>query len=152
MRECPVIPGWILALRPSYVTLGLVPAVRLRRGKAMCRSKAEGGRRCRGKSGRGSLAALGSTGSSAAPDPPGPMQRSREAVLREAQKQLGDLLDAVINAAPDAPAAMVVSAIDADVASQVADAITTALEAHGVRRGKRGATYCAVPSPLWRMR
>jgi len=91
-------------------------------------------------------------GSSAAPDPPGPMQRSREAVLREAQKQLGDLLDAVINAAPDAPAAMVVSAIDADVASQVADAITTALEAHGVRRGKRGATYCAVPSPLWRMR
>jgi len=105
----------------------------------MCQSKAEGGRRCRGKKGRASLGALGSTGSSAAPDPPALVRRSREAVLREAQKQLGNLLDAVINAEPGAPAAAVVSAADAYVASQVAAAITTTLEAHGVQRGKRGS-------------
>jgi len=59
----------------------------------MCQSKAEGGRRCRGKKGRASLGALGSTGSSAAPDPPALVRRSREAVLREAQKQLGNLME-----------------------------------------------------------
>jgi hypothetical protein len=60
-------------------------------------------------------------------------------VLREVQTQLGDLLDAVISAAPGAPAATVVSAGDAYVASQVADAITSTLEAHGARRSKRGS-------------
>jgi hypothetical protein len=115
----------------------------------MCRSKAEGGRRCNGRKGRGSLAALDSTGSSAPADPPGPMRRSREAVLREAQKQLGDLLDAVISAAPGAPAATVVSALDADIASQVADAITATLEAHGCPRGKRQspAVWWSASSP-----
>jgi hypothetical protein len=102
----------------------------------MCRSKAEGGRRCNGRKGRGSLSAAGSTASSAPPDPPARTRRSREALLREAQQQLGDLLDAVISAAPGAPAATVVSAVDADVAGQVADAITAALEAHGCPRRK----------------
>ena len=100
----------------------------------MCRSKAEGGRRCQGRKGRGSLAALGSTGSSAPPIPCGRRRRSREAVLREVQQQLSDLLDAVIDAAPGGSAATVVSALDADVASQVADAITATLEAHGCPR------------------
>ena len=103
----------------------------------MCRSKAEGGRRCQGRKGRGSLAALGSTGGSAPPDPSGRVRRSREAVLRQAQQQLGDLLDAIINAAPGAPVPTVVSAADADVAGQVADAITATLKAHGRTRGKR---------------
>jgi len=103
----------------------------------MCRSKAEGGRRCNGRKGRGSLSAAGSTASSAPPDPPARTRRSREAVLRAVQQQLGDLLDAVISAAPGAPAATVVSAVDADVAGQVADAITATLEAHSRTRGKR---------------
>ena len=103
----------------------------------MCRSKAEGGRRCQGRKGPGSSAALGSTGGSAPPDPSGRVRRSREAVLRQAQQQLGDLLDAIINAAPGAPVPTVVSAADADVAGQVADAITATLKAHGRTRGKR---------------
>jgi hypothetical protein len=60
-------------------------------------------------------------------------------VLREVQQQLSDLLDAIINAAPSAPAGTVVSAADAYVASQVADAITGTLEAHGATHGKRGS-------------
>jgi hypothetical protein len=63
------------------------------------------------------------------------MRRSRAAVLRAAQKQLVDYLDAVVNAAPVDSAATLVSAADADVACQVADAITGALEDHGCRRG-----------------
>jgi hypothetical protein len=46
------------------------------------------------------------------------MQRSRAAVLRDAQKQLGDLLDAVVNAAPVNSLTALVSAADADMASQ----------------------------------
>jgi hypothetical protein len=64
------------------------------------------------------------------------MRRSRSTVLREAQKQLGDLLDSAISTAPGAPAGAVVSAIDADIADQVAAAITATLEAHGCPRGK----------------
>jgi len=101
----------------------------------MCRSKAEGGRRCRGRRGRGSLATVDSTGSSAPPGPSGRMRRSRAAVLQAAQKQLGDLLDAAVSAAPVDSAAALVSAADADVAGQVADAITATLEAHGCPRG-----------------
>ncbi|HLQ53332.1 MAG TPA: hypothetical protein VK162_03550, partial [Streptosporangiaceae bacterium] len=59
------------------------------------------------------------------------MRRGRAAVLQAAQKQLGDLLDAAIDAAPSDSPATVVSAADAFVAGQVADAITTTLEAHG---------------------
>jgi hypothetical protein len=64
------------------------------------------------------------------------MRRSRAAVLRAAQKQLGDYLDAVVSAAPVDSAAALVSAADADMAGQVADAITASLEAHGCPRGR----------------
>jgi hypothetical protein len=63
------------------------------------------------------------------------MRRSRAAVLQAAQKQLGDLLDAAVNAAPVDSVATLVSAADADVADQVANAITATLEAHGCQRG-----------------
>jgi len=63
------------------------------------------------------------------------MRRSREAVLQAAQKQLGDLFDAAVNGAPvDSVAALRTAAV-ADVADQVADAITATLEAHGCPRG-----------------
>ena len=101
----------------------------------MCRSKAEGGRRCPGSKGRGSSAAVDSTGGSAPPGPSGRMRRSREAVLQVAQEQLGDLLDAAVNAAPVDSAAALGAAAVADVANQVADAITATLEAHGCPRG-----------------
>lgn len=118
----------------------------------MCRSKAEGGRRCPGRKGRKSSGAVASktAGGGAVPrapsrpprpsGPPGPsrprgrpgsLQRSRAAVLREAQKQLGELLDAVINSAPVNSPTALVSAFDTDVASQVADKITATLKAHG---------------------
>ena len=64
------------------------------------------------------------------------MRRSREAVLRAAQKQLGDYLDAVVAVAPVDSAAVLMSAADADAAGQVADAITAALESHGCPRGR----------------
>jgi hypothetical protein len=101
----------------------------------MCRSKAEGGRRCKGRKGRGSSAVV-STGGSAPPSPSGLVRRNRAAVLQDAQKQLGDLLDAVVDAAPVDSTATLVSAVDADVAGQVADAITATLQAHGCPRGK----------------
>lgn len=101
----------------------------------MCRSKAEGGRRCRGRGGRGASVAVNSTGGSTTPGPSGRMRRSRATVLQAAQKQLGDFLDAAVSAAPVDSAAMLVSAADADVAGQVADAITATLEAHGCPRG-----------------
>lgn len=102
----------------------------------MCRSKAEGGRRCPGRAGRVSSVAADNTGGSASPGPSGPMRRSREAVLRAAQKQLGDYLDAVVDAAPADSAATLVSAAEADAAGQVADAITATLEGHGCPRGR----------------
>jgi hypothetical protein len=76
------------------------------------------------------------TGGSASSGPSGLMRRSRAAVLQAAQKQLGDLLDAAVDAAPVDSAAALVSAADADVAGQVADAITATLEAHGCPRGR----------------
>jgi hypothetical protein len=102
----------------------------------MCRSKAEGGRRCKGRSGRESFAGVDSTSGSASPGLSGPVRRSRAAVLQDAQQQLADLLDAVINATPINSVATLVSAVDADVADQVADAITATLQAHGCPRGK----------------
>jgi hypothetical protein len=116
----------------------------------MCRSKAEGGRRCPGKGGRSSVAVAGKPtgGGSARRGPSGPsgpsrprggrsgrMRRSRAAVLREAQKQLGDLLDAVVNAAPVNSPTALLSAADADVADQIADKITATLEANGHAKG-----------------
>ena len=111
----------------------------------MCRSKAEGGRRCNGARGRRSLPAvitsdgsawLGSSGGSASLGSSGLARRSRAAVLRDAQKQLNDLLDALVDAAPVGPAVTLASAVDADAAGQIADAITASLEAHGCPRGK----------------
>jgi hypothetical protein len=64
------------------------------------------------------------------------MRRSRAAVLKDAQEQLGDLLDAVVDATPVNSVATLVSAVDADVADQIADAITATLQAHGCPRGK----------------
>jgi hypothetical protein len=122
----------------------------------MCRSKAEGGRRCRGGKSRKSSGAVArkTVGGSAprspsgprgpygpAPGPSGPRnrsgrtRRSRAAVLRDAQKQLGDILDAVINATPVNSPTALLSAVDAYVASQVADKITATLKAHGRPRG-----------------
>ena len=89
----------------------------------MCRSKADGGRRCDGRKGPGSSAAAGSTDGSASPGPFGQV----------VQDQLGELLDAVVDAAPDGPAEA--RAWAADVSNQVADAITAALEANGCSRG-----------------
>ena len=91
----------------------------------MCRSKAEGGRRCRGSKGRGSSTSAGCTSTAA---PPGPFGQI-------AQDQLGDLLDAVVDAAPIDSAVALRAAAAADVANQIADAITGSLEAHGCPRG-----------------
>ena len=102
----------------------------------MCRSKAEGGRRIRGRAGLVSSVAVDDTAGSAAPGPSGRMRRSREAVLRAAQKQLGDYLDAVVDAVPVDSAGTLVSAAEADAAGQVADAITATLEGHGCPRGR----------------
>jgi hypothetical protein len=100
----------------------------------MCKSKAEGGRRCQPKKGRGSPAAAGGSGGTA-PSAPGRRRRSRAAVLKAAQKQLGDLLDAAVDAAPVDSAAALGAVAAADVADQIADAITATLEAHGCPRG-----------------
>jgi hypothetical protein len=97
----------------------------------MCRSKAEGGRRCKDRRRPGPSATVGSTSWSALSSPSGLVRRSRAAVLQEAQEQLRDLLDAVVGAAPVDSAATLVSAADVDVADQLADAITTELQAHG---------------------
>jgi hypothetical protein len=102
----------------------------------MCRSKAEGGRRCKPNTGRGSSTTVISTAVSAPPSWIGQMRRSRAAILRDAQTQLADYLDAVISAAPVDSAATLVSAANADVADQVAEAITTTLQASGCPRGE----------------
>jgi hypothetical protein len=77
-----------------------------------------------------------STGGSTSPGLSGPTRRSRAAVLQDAQRQLGDLLDAVADAAPLNSVATLVSAVDVAVADQVADVITVTLQAHGCPRGK----------------
>jgi hypothetical protein len=102
----------------------------------MCRSKAEGGRRCQGRKGRRPPASANSPSGVAPLGPPSRKQRSREAILRDAKHQLGDYLDAVVGAAPVHSAAALVSAADADAADQIADAITETLQAHGCPRGK----------------
>ena len=89
----------------------------------MRRSKAEGGRRCRPSKGRGSTSA-GSTGTAA---PPGPFGQI-------VQDQLGDLLDAAVDAAPIDSAVTLRAAAAADVANQISDAITGSLESSGCPR------------------
>jgi hypothetical protein len=57
-------------------------------------------------------------------------------VLRDAKEQLGDLLDSGMDAAPVDSTADLVSAVDADAAGQIADAITASLKANGWPRRK----------------
>lgn len=102
----------------------------------MCRSKAEGGRRCNGARGRRSLPAVITSDGSAWLGSSGLARRSRAAVLRDAQKQLNDLLGALVDAAPAGSAVTLASAVDTDAADQIADAISASLEAHGWPRGK----------------
>ena len=102
----------------------------------MCKSKAEGGQRCKPSVGRRSSAVTGGTGGSASPDVADFTRHSKADVLQEVQKQITALLDAVVGAAPVNSVATLVSAADADVAGQVADAITATLEAHGCPHGK----------------
>lgn len=71
-----------------------------------------------------------------------PQAARRAAVQQAVQKQLGDLLDAAADAAPGDSAAAL-GAVAADVAGQVADAITATLEAHGCpRRGWQDHLLC----------
>jgi hypothetical protein len=99
----------------------------------VCRSKAEGGRRCNGSKARRSLSVAVASDGSASLGSSGLARRSRAAVLRDAQKQLNALLDALVDAAP---AGNLASVVDADAAEQIADAIAASLEAHGCPRGK----------------
>ena len=118
----------------------------------MCRSKAEGGRRCPGRVGRVSSVAVDNTGGSASPGPSGRMRRSREAVLRAAQNQLGDYLNAVVDAGPVDSAATLVSAAEADAAGEVADAITARSRVTAVRAAAGKVTCCAALWPRWHRR
>jgi hypothetical protein len=76
------------------------------------------------------------TGGSASQGPSAQIRRTRRAVLRDAKEQLGDLLDSVTDAVPVDSAASLVSAVDADAADQIADAITASLKANGWPRSK----------------
>ena len=97
----------------------------------MCQSKANGGRRCKPNKGRRSSAAMVRTSGSTSLGFSGQIRRTRRAVLRDAKEQLGDLLDSVVDATPVNSAEGVVSAVDADAAGQIADAITASLRANG---------------------
>ena len=102
----------------------------------MCQSKADGGRRCKPNKGGRSSAAAVKTGGSASRGLSGQIRRTRKAVLRDAQAQLVELLDSLVDAAPVNSAAGLVSAIDADAAGQISDAITDSLKANGWPPGK----------------
>jgi hypothetical protein len=80
--------------------------------------------------GPGSSAVAGSTGGSALPGSFG----------QAVQNQVGDFLDAVVDAAPDGSAEA--QAWAADVSNQVADAIAAALKAHGCSRGGQSHLLC----------
>lgn len=97
----------------------------------MCQSKADGGRRCKANKGRRSSATAIRTGGSVSQELSGQIRRTRRAVLRDAKEQLDELLDSVVDAAPVNLTAGLVSAIDADAARQIADAITASLKANG---------------------
>jgi hypothetical protein len=117
----------VIIKRALRTHIGLVRG----RRKAMCQSKADGGRRCKSNKGRRSSATTVRTGGSAPQGLSGHMRRTRRAVLRDTKEQLGELLDSVVDAAPVNSAAGLVSAVDADAAGQIADAITASLKANG---------------------
>ena len=97
----------------------------------MCQSKADGGRRCKPNKGQRSSATVIRIGGSASQGLSAQVRRTRRVVLRDAKEQLGKLLDSVVDAAPVDSAASLVSAVDADAAHQIADAITASLKANG---------------------
>jgi hypothetical protein len=97
----------------------------------MCQSKAQGGRRCKPNKGRRSSTTASRTGGSTTSGLSGRIQRSRRVVLRDAKEQLSDLLSSLVDAAPVNSTATLVSAIDADAAGQISDAITDSLKANG---------------------
>jgi hypothetical protein len=101
----------------------------------MCQSKAEGGRRCKGRGQRSSATAI-ITGGSASHRLSSQIRRTRRAALRDAKEQLGELLDSLVDAAPVDSAASLISAVDTDAADQIADAITASLKANGWPRSK----------------
>jgi hypothetical protein len=114
---------------------------------ALSTSRKEGGRRCAGAKRKAAVGAKAGRGGDlrrrwselAAPRRrvlPALCDATGQRSCGDAQKQLGALLDAVVDAAPVNSAATLVSAADADVAGQVADAITATLQAHGCPRGK----------------
>jgi hypothetical protein len=97
----------------------------------MCQSKADGGRRCKPNKGRRSSAMATRAGGSASRGLSGQIRRTRKVVLRDAKAQFGDLLNSLVDAAPVNSAAVLVSAIDADAAGQISEAITDSLKANG---------------------
>jgi hypothetical protein len=102
----------------------------------MCQSKADGGRRCKPNKGRRPSSTATRAGGSASWSLFTQVRRTRRTVLRDAKEQLGDLLDSVVDAAPVDSAAVLISAVDADAAGQIADAITASLKANGWPRRK----------------
>jgi hypothetical protein len=101
----------------------------------MCRSKAEGGRRCSGRKATMPSAATGSPNYGPPPRPSTAVRRSRANILRHTQKQLRELFDAAVNAAPvDSVPALVSTVAYSYVADKIADAIAARLAAHGCPR------------------
>ena len=101
----------------------------------MCQSKAQGGRRCKPSKGRSSGAAA-KTGRTSSFAVLSGIRRTRRVVLRDAQLQLGELRDSLVDAAPLNSVAGVISAVDTDAAGEIADAITASLKANGWPRRK----------------
>lgn len=97
----------------------------------MCQSKADGGRRCKpNKGGRSSATAVKTSGS-ASRGLSVRIRRTRKAVLRDAQAQLVELFNSLVDAAPVNSTAGLVSVIDTDAARQISDASTDSLKANG---------------------
>lgn len=97
----------------------------------MCQSKADGGRRCKPNKGRRSSASGTRTRGVESRGLSGQKRRTRRVVLRDAKAQFTDLLDSLVDEGPVDSSAALVSAIDADAAGQISDAITESLKANG---------------------
>jgi hypothetical protein len=114
----------------------------------MCQSKADGGHRCKpNKEGRSSATAVKTTGS-ASRGLSGRIRRTRKALLRDAQAQLVELFNSLVDAAPVNSTAGLVSVIDTDAARQISDAITDSLRLRNYRRTSSGLLF-AVGYSCW---
>jgi hypothetical protein len=102
----------------------------------MCQSKARGGRRCKPNKGRRSSGAAAMARRTSSFALPAGTRRPRRVVLRDAQQQLGELRDSLVDATPLNSVAAAISAVDTDAAGQIADAITASLKANGWPRRK----------------